>query len=154
MTRFRIALLAVWSVSVLLVGCGVDDVSCPSVEGVYLPLYTPLQGTCGPITNPYRVRLEVGRNGASVMRVDMLSNANVTTETVMKGCSVRVTQSVEEHGTLTSKLDGDPIYIESENELSGQVSLTRYDANGALTCSGVYDARFTKGAVTIGAAAQ
>jgi hypothetical protein len=154
MTRSRTALLAAWSVSLLLVGCGVEDLSCPAVEGVYLPLYTPLQGTCGPIVNPNRVRLESGRNGAPIMRIEKFANADVTTEIVMKGCSVRITQSVEEDGYLKSKIDGDPIYIENENELTGQVSLVRYDAAGQLSCSGIYDARFTKGAVTIGAAAR
>lgn len=155
MSRFSTLLFAAWSVCLLLVGCAVEDASCPSAEGVYQPLYVPLQGgTCGPISNPNRVRVEVGRNGGSVMRIEMFANADVTTEVVMKGCSMRITQMVAEDGLVKSRIDGDPIYIENENELTGMVQLMRWDDQGQLACSGMYDARFTKSAVTIGAAAQ
>jgi len=150
--RMRTPLLAVWSMFVLNNGCGAEETSCPTVGGNYQALYTPLQGNCGPIANPNRVPFDGGRGG-NVIKIENLPNGQVTTEIVMKGCSLRMTQEFANDGSVLSRIDGDPIYIDSANELSGTVSLLRYDMNGLVTCQGVYDARFTKNLQTIGGAA-
>jgi hypothetical protein len=133
-------------------GCGAEETKCATVGGNYQPLYTPLQGNCGPVANPNRVPFDGGRRGNAI-KIENLPNGVVTTEIVMKGCSLRMTQEFANQGITLSRIDGDPIYIESENELSGTVSLMRFDANGQITCQGLYDARFTKNLQTIGGAA-
>jgi hypothetical protein len=134
-------------------GCGAEETKCPTVGGHYMPLYTALQGNCGPIANPNRVPFDGGRRGNAI-QIENLPNGQVTTEIVMKGCSLRMTQEFANQGVTLSRIDGDPIYIESENELSGTVSMMRFDPlNGQITCQGLYDARFTKNLTTIGGAA-
>lgn len=137
-----------------LVGCGADDPSCPSVEGSYEPLYIPLSGSCGTIERPNRVPFEGGRNGVNTI-IERRVNSNITTEIVMKGCSVRMTQTVTDNeARVASLIDGPTIDIMSETELQGQVSMTVFDDEGAVSCSGTYDAVFTKNTQIIGGAAQ
>jgi hypothetical protein len=144
--------LTAWSAGVLaLSGCGVETQQCNAVKGTYQPLYTFVQGTCGPITMPNYVPVETGYKGAPKMTTMNFLNNSVTTEIVMKGCSMRVTQSVTENGSVRSKLNGDEINIENENELAGMVTLIRFDEAGNAMCSGVYDARFTKNVSTVSA---
>ena len=152
LSRMRAPLLAVWSMVGLGYGCGAEETKCPTIGGNYQALYTPLQGNCGPIANPNRVPFEMGRRG-NIIKIETLPNGQVTTEIVMKGCSLRMTQEFANGGAVLSRIDGDPIYIESENELTGTVNLMRFDGAGQITCSGVYDARFTKNLTTIGGAA-
>jgi hypothetical protein len=146
----RTPLLA--ALALLLASCGAEPVKCARVGGFYEPLYTPVQGTCGPIANPYKVPFDGGISGVN-MDIRMFSNARVTTEIVMKGCSLRMTQTVDVNGAVQSKIDGETINIHNAEELTGTVTMTRWD-NGQVACSGTYDARFTKNSVTIGGAAQ
>jgi hypothetical protein len=146
----RTPLLA--ALALLLASCGAEEIKCSQVGGFYEPLYTPVQGTCGPIANPYRVPFDGGQGGVNT-DIRMFSNARVTTEIVMKGCSLRMTQTVDVMGTVQSKIDGETINIQNADELTGMVTMTRWD-NGVVACSGVYNARFTKNSVTIGGAAQ
>lgn len=146
--RLALAVLAL----VLFAACGAEETKCAKVAGFYEPLYTPLQGTCGPIQNPNRVPFDGGLRGVN-MSIQTFPNARVTTEIVMKGCSLRMTQTVDVDGAVQSKIDGPIIEIQSAEELSGTVTMQRF-ANGQVSCWGMYDARFTKNAVTIGGAAQ
>ena len=148
----RTPLLVVLSVVLMLAACGAEETKCATVGGFYEPLYTPLMGTCGPIQNPNRVPFDGGLRGVN-MNIQTFPNARVTTEIVMKGCSLRMTQIVDVDGAVQSKIDGETIQIESADELTGTVTMTRWD-NGQVACWGMYDARFTKNSVTIGGAAQ
>jgi hypothetical protein len=137
----------------LSAGCGVETKQCSAVEGRYQALYTPLNGTCGPIVMPNSVPVETGYRGAPVMKVETFLNGSVSTEIVMKGCSMRMTQKVMQDGAVRSALEGAQINIENQNELHGTVNLTRYDMGSAI-CTGVYDARLTKDASNVSAGAM
>jgi hypothetical protein len=150
--RELLSLLTIWSSALLVfAGCGVQTQQCDAVMGQYQPLYTLLQGDCGPITMPNYVPVDSGYRGAPIVKTENFLNGSVSTEIVMKGCSMRVTQSVMQGGAVRSKLNGDEINIENENELTGTVTLTRFNEGGTTACTGVYDARLTKNMSTISA---
>ncbi|MFI5308190.1 MAG: hypothetical protein ACHQ53_12595 [Polyangiales bacterium] len=134
-------------------GCGGKIPNCPAVEGTYLPEYRPLSGSCGPISNPFAVPIDGGHKGVNMI-ITNLPNGRVSTDIVMKGCSMRVTQTVQDAaGQPASTLDGDPIYVQNENELSGTVSFMQFDpTTGSVACSGMYEARFTKQSSPVGGA--
>jgi hypothetical protein len=134
-------------------GCSTPPVNCAAVSGSYQALYTPVGGNCGPVQNPHRVPFDGGKSGVQTT-VQMFANANVVTEIVMMGCTARMTQIVQAQGTVQSRIDGSPIDIEDESELTGKVTLTRYDGTGAVMCQGTYDAAFTKNVSTVASAAQ
>jgi hypothetical protein len=136
-----------------LAGCSTPPVNCGAVSGNYQALYTPVGGNCGPFQNPHRVPFDGGPSGVKTT-VQMLANADVVTEIVMMGCTARMTQIVQAQGSVQSRIDGAPIDIEDADELTGKVTLTRYDGMGGVMCQGTYDAAFTKNASTIAAAAQ
>jgi hypothetical protein len=155
MRTFRTCLIAMlWAISLASAGCSSQNVNCPEVGGVYMPLYTPISGTCGPISNPFPVPLNGGRKGVN-MTIQGLPNGMVSTDVVMKGCTLRMTQTVQDaSGHPASQLDGDPIYVDSANELSGTVSFMQFTDAGQVACSGMYNARFTKNTTTVGGAAH
>lgn len=142
-----------WSLVALVAGCAAESATCPTVGGNYQPLYTPVSGTCGPLSNNFLVPFNGGTGGNNV-DVQNLPNAKVSTEIVMKGCTVRMTQTVEKGNIVSSKIDGEEISVRSENELSGMVTVTQFDDMGQAACSGTYDAEFTKNPMTVGGAAS
>jgi len=133
--------------------CGGKVSNCPAVQGNYLPEYRPLSGSCGPIANPFAVPIDGGRKGVNMI-ITNLPNGRVSTDIVMKGCSMRMTQTVQNAGGQpASVLDGDPIYIQNENELDGTVSFMQFDTmTGGVACTGMYEARFTKQSSPVGGA--
>src|SRR4051812_46972150 len=112
LTVFALPLSAVFA----LVGCSADVKSCNQVAGFYQPLYTPVDGNCGPITNPNMVNFDGGNHGVNT-NIQKLPNAWVTTEIVVKGCSVHMKQSITapsgpmQAQTLQSQIDGETIKI-------------------------------------------
>jgi hypothetical protein len=145
--------ITVWSFVVLVGGCAAESATCPPVGGDYQPLYTPLSGNCGQLANIFPVPFNGGTGGNNV-DVKNLPNAKVSTEIVMKGCTVRMTQIVEKGNLVASKIDGDKISVRSENELTGMVSVTQFDDLGQAACYGTYDAQFTKNPMLVGGAAS
>jgi hypothetical protein len=134
-------------------GCGSEDEGCPNVQGSFQSLYVELSGSCGPIDNPYPVPFEGGASGVNTI-IERRVNSNITTDIVLKGCSVGMTQIVsDKDGAVMSQIDSSDLEIMSANELIGQVTLTRYD-QGELTCSSVYEAYYSKQTAIIGAAAR
>ena len=137
-----------------MTACGTDTASCPTIGGTFEPLYIPLSGSCGTIESPNRVPFDGGRAGVNTS-IERRVNSNITTEIVMKGCSVRMTQTVtDKEGRVASQIDGQTIEIMNQNELAGQVIMTVFDDVGGITCIGTYDASFTKNTTIIGGAAQ
>src|SRR3954468_23005955 len=92
---------------VTLGGCNTEPQTCDKVAADYQPLYTPVSTNCGPITNPFMVRFDGGLHGVNTI-MQNLANALVTTEIVMKGCTVHMTQKVQdrEGGSLMSVIEG------------------------------------------------
>jgi hypothetical protein len=140
-------------VSAVMLGssCAAEELSCPRVAGQFQALYTPLQGTCGYISDPLMVLIDDKPQSVQT-NILMFGNGRLTTDIVMMGCSVQMTQQFESVGKLETYIAAPELAVESANELSGQISMWRYDTVGNLACSGVYDARFVKETATTGAA--
>jgi hypothetical protein len=134
-------------------GCNQTIENCESVGGMYEAQYVALSGDCGPITNPHRVPFDGGNSGVNTT-MQTLSTARVVTEIVMTGCTARMTQTVEQGTVIRSRIHGSPINIQNQHELTGIVDVMRFDETGQISCSGLYNAVFTKRTVTIGAAAR
>jgi hypothetical protein len=133
--------------------CGADEVSCPTVSGIYEPLYVLRQGNCAPLTSTYRVPFDGGNSGVN-MTQQRFTNVDVTTEIVMKGCTVRMTQTVaDKMGLRQLQIDGEALSIKNENKIAGVVELVQFDDLQQVACAGLYDATFTKNVGTTGAAA-
>lgn len=150
MSRLAALLLTLGS-ALSFVGCAVDDQVCAPVNGRYQPLYTQISGTCGEIQSPNMVEFESGAPGLRMVTENRL-DSDVTTIVVLKGCTVRVTQTVAtKAGQLESQIDGDEIRVQNANVLEGQVSYVKYDPMSQPMCTGVYNATFSKNLVPLGA---
>jgi hypothetical protein len=136
-----------------LAGCNTEAKNCEKVAGLYQPLYTPVDGNCGALTQVNMVPFDGGLHGVNTI-MQNLANALVTTDIVMKGCTIHMTQTVHaaEGGLIQSEIDGLSIRIESQDRLTGRVAVTKYDQFGMPACAGNYDAAFTKPMVTTGGA--
>jgi hypothetical protein len=141
--------------AVTLGACNTEPKTCDKVAGLYQPLYTWVDGSCGNIVNPNMVPFDGGLHGVNTI-MQNLANILVTTDIVMKGCTVHMTQKVQnrEGGFLQSQIDGASIRIQNQDQLTGRVAVVQYDATGTPMCSGNYDAMFTKNGSTVGSAAN
>jgi hypothetical protein len=135
-----------------VVGCAAEEGGCPKVVGQFHPLYKQMSGTCGSITDSQPlVKIDDGPQGAQTS-ILMFGNGRLTTEVVVRGCSVQMKQQFETDARVQSYLEALELSVESENELAGQVSMSRYGADGTVSCSGVYEAHLTKETVAVGTA--
>lgn len=143
---------ATWPAALLLLqGCGVETPTCSAPQGMYRPAYIAMQGNCGPIQDANWVPVGAGQNGAPVTNIVSVNDAMVSTEVVMKGCAMRMTQEVTRMGRLRTKIDGDSISITNASSLTGMVSINQWDELGAPACSGLYMATLTRNETTVGA---
>jgi hypothetical protein len=136
---------------VLGLGCAAEELGCPRVAGQFQPLYTPLSGSCGAIADPLLVNIDDVPQ-ASQTNILMFGNGRLTTEVVLRGCSVQMIQQFEASDRLQTYLEARELNVENANELNGQVSMFRYGADGNISCWGVYQARLLKETAAIGAA--
>ena len=125
--------------------------SCPVVQGIFEPVYTLVSGNCGAIENPRAVQFDGGRHGVNRI-VERGANASmITTDIVLKGCVVHMTQEVADAmGARQLRIDGPELSIESANRISGSIEFVRYDASAQPACTGMYDATFSKNALSVG----
>jgi hypothetical protein len=137
----------------VLGGCGAEELNCPKVAGMFVPLYIPLDTSCESLSNPNRVNFDSGTNNASI-NVTRDFNRDITTEVVLKGCTMRMTQTItDKEGVPQQQIDGESLAIESATEVSGQVTVTMFDPEGQPMCWGVYEAQFTQDNSLFGAGA-
>ena len=130
-----------------LMACGGDEGLCPKVTGVYEPLYVARSGTCGPEPEAFYVPIE---NDIQIMK---FANVDVETETIVMGCSLKMTQIVRNKmGIPEKRIDGSALDVQSSNKVEGMITLTRYDAAGVPVCWGEYDAMLQKNTNTLGGA--
>lgn len=152
MSSIRLTLIAM-SCALVGIGCRPEEQTCPRVAGQFQALYTPLTGSCGEVLAPPRVAIV---DGPQPVQTSILTfpNGRLTTEVVRRGCTVQMTQLFESPsaGKPQSYITGPDLAVQSANELRGLVSMTRYDTQGNVACSGSYDAHLVKESATIGAA--
>ena len=129
--------------------CTGDDGRCPTVEGVYEPLYTIRSGTCGELTDANNVLIY------DDIQIQKFASVDVETETIVMGCSLKLIQIVRDKmGVPQKKIDGPALDVRAADKVAGMVTLTRFDAAGAPICYGEYDAMLQKDTNTIGGAAS
>src|SRR5262249_12852335 len=143
------------SFSLLVGSCATDDKSCPAIGGVFEPLYTVVSSSCGPIPadDTYLVPFDGGPGGVKTT-VTMMPNVVVTTDIVMKGCTVHMSQEAQYTSGARSKINGDVLNVKSANHVSGMVTFEQMSDLGQPVCSGTYQAEFTKGDSQLGGAAS
>ena len=128
-------------------GCNAEAQQCSPVAGLYEPLYTYVSGNCGPsVQTTSQVNFDSGRHG--VLRSQQsLPNMTVTTEVILKGCSVHLNQQISgpQGGPLQTQIDGESIAISNQEQLTGMVEVTQYSPTGEVMCSGMYNGMFSKG---------
>jgi len=112
------------------------DAGCAEPASNLDASYTQQSGECGPISNPFRVPLGSSATGSSIM-VQNFAGARVETEVVISGCSLSVTQTVSSPD-LHVRIEAEGLVIDAAGGASGLATVTRYDADGATVCSGVY----------------
>jgi hypothetical protein len=120
--------------------------ACSEPRGIYEAIYTPLSGTCGPFEAPARVPFDASTTFATFAAVD------VTTEIVVQGCSLRVTQVVSDRqGAILERIVMDDLVIGEDDRIRGTATLTRFEG-GAPTCTGTYAVELSRSTTTIGEA--
>jgi hypothetical protein len=137
-------------VGTALGGCTSEPPVCPGVAGSFQPLYEQRTGNCGAV--PVANSVKVDNN----ITIEKYANVDVETETIVKGCTVYMTQIVREKmtGRAVSMVKGSTLEVQGEDQLSGMVTLTRWDnaADPAPSCSGEYNLTLTKSTQTLGGA--
>jgi hypothetical protein len=145
LSRTGIALGALLSLG--LFGCNADVEQCSPVTGLYEPLYTFVSGTCpAAIQATNQVNFDSGRHGVQ-QSIQMLPNMVVTTDIILKGCSLHMTQQIAApppQSSLQTKIDGQTIEISNEDELHGLVTVTQYNPDTSVACEGTYNGMFRK----------
>jgi hypothetical protein len=128
-----------------LFGCNPESKQCAPVDGFYQPLYTFVNGTCGAtLEATNQVNFNSGRHGVQ-QNFDMMPNMWVTTDIVLRGCSVHMTQKIQvPEGPVKMQIDGQSIAISDEEKLTGLVDVTQYSPDGSIVCQGQYDGTFSK----------
>jgi hypothetical protein len=125
---------------------------CAAVQGIFAPSYTPIDGNCGPIANPTSVPFDGGLHGINTI-MQHLANGTITTDIVLNGCSLQMTQKVADTmGRLQTEVDAPDLHIESATRITGRISFKRFNATSIQMCQGNYDAVFTKATSALGAA--
>ena len=160
MTNRRISLrpratlcLAAFGCALIGIGCNSVPETCPGVGGSFQPLYEQRSGNCGIVGTANNVKVE------NNITIEKYANVDVETETIVKGCTVYMRQIVRNKttGRVESMVQGSTLEVQDENQLSGMVTLTRYnvmDVANPATCSGEYNLTLTKSTATIGGAAM
>jgi hypothetical protein len=118
---------------------------------VFLASYQWLDGACGSFQgNTFKVQSD---DKGTVTRVENRLSDTLTTQVILKGCTIAVKQSVEMMGTKLSEIEGD-LHVQDKNALSGMMTRIEYMPDGAIRCHAVYDARYTRQDVIVGGAVQ
>jgi hypothetical protein len=110
------------------VDAGADDAdagaACGNVGGPYSVIYTEISGTCGPINSANTVKID------NTITMEKYVNVDVDTETIVRDCRVLI--------------QGNALRVDADGNVAGTVTLTRYNTAGDLSCTGEYEAAFTK----------
>ena len=144
-----------WAVICLVgsvfLGCTAEPEVCPGVGGSFQPLYEQRTGNCGAVPTANNVKVD------NNITIEKYANVDVETETIVKGCTVYMKQIVRNKttGRVESMVQGSTLEVQGENQLSGMVTLTRYNVMDVLnpaTCSGEYNLTLTKSTQIVGGA--
>jgi hypothetical protein len=100
------------------------------------------------------VPLDGGSSGVNTT-IQRLASGDVTTEVVVRGCSLRVTQTVTNaQGAPVLQIDAETLSIDGDGVVRGSVDVTRFDENQQVECTGVYAVELRPSSSIIGSAAS
>lgn len=126
------------------------SVDCQTPQGEYEPAYTPVTTNCDAAPQAESVTFEADRlpRTAIVQR----PTYSVTTETELFDCELRLRQDIKTaDGRMTQSVESVQLLVANDLEIRGRVSATRYDADGAVECDGVYELSLSRTGTTVGA---
>ncbi|HKU40945.1 MAG TPA: hypothetical protein VJR89_22440 [Polyangiales bacterium] len=133
--------------------------SCPKPLGTYKPEYRMLSGTCAPGYGAFDLQFEADDPPSTSRTTKRLADV-VITETLVKGCELRVQQRVTGEGavagqSLTRSAIAGTLGVLSENQLNGTIERTDFMDDGqTVRCSAQYEAWYTRDDLLLGAAAR
>jgi len=110
------------------------------LTGMYGVTLVMRAGNCGEQTEPATLSFPESQSGF-LTNLEMRAGTDLTTTTVIKGCSLRLTYEVLREGLLTSTLSAGDLELVSEGLLEGQAQLTLYTTSTPqmVACQGTYD---------------
>jgi len=133
--------------------------NCPRPIGVYKAQYSMLSGTCMPGYEPHALKFESDDQNSTQITEIRLADV-IVTDLLLKGCEVKVGQTVTGEGSTTSTsstrsaLVG-TLGVVDESSLSGTVQRTDFMEDGrTVRCTAQYDAWYTRDDLLLGAAAR
>jgi hypothetical protein len=112
--------------------------TCERPNGAYEALYVAASGDCGPIAQPFPIPIETG-DASVATTTEMRLNVDITTMVVLRGCSVRITQTVTaKTGAVESQISANALSIDPDGVLRGTADLVRFSENNQPLCQGSY----------------
>ena len=144
-----------------LVGCEAPvQGTCPKPIGIYRAEYSMLSGTCQGGYEPFALHFEKDDPPNTVRNETRLADV-VITETILKGCELKVNQRVTGEGAANSGMASTrsaiagTLGVVDETNLSGTIVRTDFMPDGlSVRCSAEYNAWYTKDNLLLGAAAR
>jgi len=122
--------------------------TCGRPAGTFDATYQLRSGDCGEVISTDPMPIDGG------VTIEKFADRDVQTESVIEGCQLAFVQTVRNiDGLPTQQAQGSALTIDSPTQISGRVTLTRYDESGQPECSGEYDVVLTASTITVGRAA-
>jgi hypothetical protein len=143
-----------------VVGCNAPvQGNCPKPLGIYKAQYSLISGTCQGGYEPFALKFEADDPPSTTRTEQRLADV-VITETLLKGCELKVGQRVTGEGaasgvTLTRTAIAGTLGVVDNMSLSGTIERTDFMEDGkTVRCSASYDAWYTRDDLLLGAAAR
>jgi hypothetical protein len=160
MQNLRFSLCGVLCLTGTLLGCTEElPTNCPRPVGIFKGDYQMLSGTCGPGYQPFALKFTADQALSTVETETRLADV-VVTETLLKGCELKVGQYVTGEGSTTGKgltrsAIAGTLGVVDDSSLSGTIQRTDFMDDGkTIKCTAQYDAWYSKDDLLLGAAAR
>jgi hypothetical protein len=144
----------------IFLGCNQElQGNCPRPIGVYKAEYSMLSGTCMPGYQPFALKFEADDQATTQSTEIRLADV-IVTEVILKGCEIKVGQTVTGEGSTTSTSStrsaiAGTLGVVDEGALSGTIQRTDFMEDGkTVRCTAQYDAWYTRDDLLLGAAAR
>jgi hypothetical protein len=148
------------SLAGIVVGCNAPvQGNCPKPLGIYKAEYSLISGTCSGGYEPFALKFDADDPPSTTRTEQRLADV-VITETLLKGCELKVGQRVTGEGaasgtTLTRTAIAGTLGVVDTMSLSGTIVRTDFMEDGqTVRCSASYDAWYSRDETLLGAAAR
>jgi hypothetical protein len=143
-----------------LVGCNAPvQGNCAKPAGVYKAQYSLISGTCTGGYEPFALKFERDDPPSTTRTEQRLADV-VITETLLKGCELKVGQRVTGEGAASGRAQtrsaiAGTLGVVDDTNLSGTIERTDFMEDGqTVRCSAQYDAWYSRDDLLLGAAAR